>query len=57
MDNMSKHFSADTFGGIAGREIESLRSECEKHYDLGIGCRQAIQYAEPVHYKNNGKWD
>ena len=52
-----ENYSTDVFSGLVGREITALRSECEKHYDLGKGRRQAIQYAEPVHYRNNGKWD
>ncbi len=37
-------------------EDESRRDETTKHYILSNGNRKAVKYAQPVHYKNNGKW-
>ncbi len=36
---------------LEGREMESRREEYVKHFDLGAGRRQAVVFAEPVHYR------
>ena len=42
---------AEAFDALAGREMESRREEYVKHFDLGAGRRQAVVFAEPVHYR------
>lgn len=38
-------------------EVESLRTETEKHFRLSNGKNIAVAYGMPVHYKNAaGKW-
>ena len=38
-------------------EIESLRSEYAKHYQISDGTYQALTFGEPVHRKGaDGKW-
>ena len=42
------------YANLEGSEIESLREERAKHYDLGRGRRQAVMYSAPVHYRSKG---
>lgn len=47
----------EQFEMLEGEEIVAQRSEYGKVYDLGLGRRQAVVFAEPVHYRDaNGKW-
>ena len=39
-----------------GWEIAEKRQERIKHFNLGGGRRQAVVFAEPVHYQENGAW-
>ena len=38
-------------------EIEELRTEDTKYFLQSDGTYLAAQYSEPVHYKNNDKWE
>lgn len=49
--------AARTFAELKGAEIESLRQINIKYYDLGAGRRQAITFAEPVHFLARGGWE
>ena len=45
------------FTNAEGREDISRRGEFVKHFNLGGSRRQAIQYAQPVHYRDkSGAW-
>ena len=42
---------------ISVKEIEELREENVKHFDMGDGTYKAVTYSEPVHRKDaDGKW-
>ena len=53
MNNMKER---RMFEEAQGREVAELRDRYTKHYDLGEGRYQAISYAEPVHFEQNGAW-
>ena len=45
------------FNLLEGTEREALREEYAKHFDLGAGRFQAVEFAEPVHYRDaQGKY-
>ena len=44
---------AQQYDMLEGVEDVSLREECVKHFDLGRGRRQAVMFAEPVHYRDD----
>lgn len=46
----------DSDADIVG-EDESRRDETTKHFLLSNGMYQAVKYSQPVHYKENGKWE
>ena len=42
---------------VTVKEIEDLREENVKHFDMGDGTYKAVVYSEPVHRKDSeGKW-
>lgn len=61
-DTINAENSLDTFANDIPLvtpicEIEDLREESIKHFDMGNGIYQAVSYGEPVHRKDNeGKW-
>ena len=44
------------FEEAQGREVLEWRDRHTKHFDLGEGRYQAISYAEPVHFEQDGAW-
>ncbi len=48
----------ELFARAAGSEDVALRGAHVKHFDLGGGRRQAVVYAEPVHFRDpeSGSW-
>ncbi len=53
----TKNDAPELFAQLEGEEILSQRDEHTKVYDLGLGRRQAITFAAPVHYKDAaGNW-
>lgn len=51
---------SEDFSGLSQppiKEVISLREESVKHFDMGDGTYQAVDYGYPVHYINeNGQW-
>ena len=42
---------------VSVKEVEDLREENVKHFDMGDGTYKAVVYSEPVHRKDSeGKW-
>ena len=37
-------------------EIEDMRTEYTKYFRMSDGSYMAAQYAQPVHYEENGEW-
>lgn len=54
---MESNYRANEFEQLEGVEIVSQRSANEKVYDLGRGRRQAVMFAQPVHFRDaDGNW-
>ena len=51
-DSMKINTTQERYARLEGSEIESLREERAKHYDLGRGRRQAVMFSAPVHYRD-----
>lgn len=58
-DARTKSVSPIDFNKMEGEEVEELRDEYTKHFDLGERRYQAVVFPEPVHYRDeaSGKWE